>query len=67
MERVVCLACAKEGLSRNEVGLNRKLLGRRIENFYCLECLAEQLGTTTGELRVRIEEFKARGCRMFDK
>ena len=66
MEQVTCLACAKEQLSRNEIGLNKKLLGRQIERFYCLECLAVQLETTTGELLDRVEDFKARGCRMFE-
>ena len=61
-----CMVCQKEHLSRNEVGINKKLLGRRIERFYCLECLAEQLETTTGALLERIEDFKARGCRMFE-
>jgi len=38
-----CHSCGKENLSFNEVGLCKKLLGRQIERFMCLDCLAEYL------------------------
>lgn len=36
MKKVNCVACGKVGLSRNEIGINKKLLGDNGGNFYCL-------------------------------
>ncbi len=60
-----CVACGKERLDKNAVGINRKLLGKNVKNFYCLDCLAEYLGCTVGELLDKIEEFKEEGCKLF--
>ena len=54
-------------LSKNTVGINKKLLGEDIENFYCMDCLAEYLGCTVEELLAKIEEFKEEGCKLFDQ
>ena len=59
-----CIACEKT-LSRNEVGICKKLLGANIEHFYCLECLAQYLECEVEELKAKIEEFKAAGCKLF--
>ena len=45
--------------------LRKKLLGKDIVNFYCMECLADYLGCTVEELLDKIEEFKAEGCTLF--
>lgn len=66
MDSKGCLICAKENLSKNEVGLNKKLLGRKISSFYCIDCLAEHFGVTVGEMHTKIEDFKSRGCKMFE-
>jgi len=60
-----CYVCGKEIIIKNIVGLNKKLLGRKIARFYCLNCLAEYLEVTPDELLVKIEEFKAQGCKLF--
>ena len=41
MNTITCVSCGKTGLVRNEIGINKKLLGEDIEKFYCLDCLAE--------------------------
>lgn len=42
------------------------MLGNGIKTFYCMDCLADYLGTTTEELMEKIEEFKDEGCKLFD-
>ena len=63
--RVECIMCGKPNLDKNTVGINKKLLGENISNFYCMDCLAEYLGCTVDELLDKIEEFKAEGCKLF--
>lgn len=65
MENKTCYVCGKESLSKNEIGLNKKLNGRNANILYCLDCLAEHLEVTTEELLARIEEFKSQGCTLF--
>ena len=63
--KIECVACGKKNLDRNTVGINKKLLGEDISNFYCMDCLAEYLECTVDELLDKIEEFKAEGCKLF--
>ena len=65
MKKNDCFSCGKANLSRNETGINKKLLGRNIAHFYCLKCLADYLSVTTEELLEKIEEFKREGCKLF--
>ena len=60
-----CIACKKDKLDKNTLGLNKKLLGEDICNFYCMECLADYLDVTGEELQDKIEQFKAEGCKLF--
>lgn len=64
-DKVVCFACGKKQLHKDEIGLNKKMLGRDIKQFYCLECFAEYLDVTTEELLAKVEEFKEQGCTLF--
>lgn len=66
MKKIDCVACGKENLSKNAVGINKKLLGTNIENFYCIDCLAIYLDVTADELLEKIEEFKEEGCKLFE-
>ena len=66
MKKADCFVCRKQGLSRNEIGLNQKLMGRSIKQFYCINCLADYLEVTTEELLARIEDSKAEGCPLFE-
>lgn len=60
-----CYVCGKT-LSKNEIGLSKKLIGRSTDKFYCLDCLAELLEVTADELIDKIEEFKDEGCTLFE-
>lgn len=65
MEKKTCYICGKKPLSKNEIGLTKKLLDKKAEYFYCLPCLAEYLEVTEEELVAKIEEFKDEGCVLF--
>lgn len=60
-----CVACGAENLSKDTVGINKKLLGTDVENIFCMTCLADYLGVTVEELEEKIEEFKEQGCTLF--
>ena len=60
-----CYICGKKNISKNEIGLTKKLMGKSSKNFYCISCLAEYLDVTEEELRDKIEEFKEEGCALF--
>ena len=34
MKNIECISCGKNNLSNNEIGINKKLLGEDLENFY---------------------------------
>lgn len=61
-----CYVCGKSITEKNEIGLNRKLLGRKIIKFYCYNCLAEHLEIDVDELLAKVKEFKLQGCTLFD-
>jgi len=66
METKICYVCEKEITIRNQIGLNKKLLGRKIVKFYCIDCLADYFEITTDELLAKVEEFKIQGCTLFE-
>ena len=63
--KINCVMCGQENLSKDTIGINKKLLGTDIVNFYCMECLADYVGCTVYELLEKIEEFKEEGCTLF--
>ena len=66
MDKKMCFVCGKEDLTKNEMGLNRKLLGRKVVRFFCYDCLSEHFEITTDELFAKIEDFKSQGCALFE-
>lgn len=60
-----CISCGKKELSKDEIGINLKLIGEDTINFYCLDCLANVLDVTTQDILDKIEEFKEEGCTLF--
>ena len=62
---IECVICGKIHLDKDTIGINKKLLGTSIENFYCMNCLAEHLECTVDELLDKIAEFKEEGCTLF--
>lgn len=65
MECQSCYVCGKEKLSKNEIGLTKKILDKNAKCFYCLYCLAEYLEVDTDFLLEKVEEFKMQGCTLF--
>lgn len=66
MKNKQCAACGKSGLSKNEIGISKKLIDPAGENLYCLSCCAEYLEVSEQDILDKIEEFKEDGCVMFD-
>ena len=64
-KQINCAYCDKEKLSKNEIGLNKKLIHPQIERMMCLTCMAEYFETTEEELKEMIERFKRQGCALF--
>lgn len=60
-----CVACGMQALDKDNIGINKKLLGEDIENFYCMNCLADYMGCEVQDLLDKIEEFKEEGCKLF--
>lgn len=65
VKKVDCYICGKENLTRNEIGLNKKLISQDIKKNHCLLCLAEYLEVTEEELLAKVKEFKEQGCKFF--
>lgn len=60
-----CVSCGKSELSKDEIGINLKLIGENIIKFYCLDCLADVLEVSAQDILDKIEEFKEEGCTLF--
>ena len=65
MEQKNCYVCGKSPLSKDEIGLTKKIIDRKAKRFFCLPCLAEYLEVTEEELLAKIEDFKNEGCTLF--
>ena len=67
---MICHECEREiqaGVisAKDTIALNKKLLGRQINRFFCAECLAEYLGIDKDDLPGKVEDFKEQGCTLF--
>lgn len=59
-----CMNCQRS-LIKDEIALNKKLLGKATKQFLCLGCLSEYLNTDQEILLEKIEQFKEEGCTLF--
>ncbi len=64
-EKHNCIACGKRDLDKDSIGINKKLLGPQVKNYYCMDCLADYLGCEVQDILDKIEEFKEEGCKLF--
>ncbi|SDE85714.1 hypothetical protein [Sporomusa acidovorans] len=64
MKKNNCMYCEAE-LSKDIKALNKKFLGRNIQQFMCVTCLADFMGCSEEDLLIKIEEFKEQGCTLF--
>ncbi|MDE6674204.1 MAG: hypothetical protein K2K19_05240 [Acetatifactor sp.] len=60
-----CRECGRL-LTRDEIGLHKKLFNRAAASFLCISCSAEYFGVTTGLLEEKIRQFKEMGCTLFE-
>jgi len=65
-----CCECEKEirnGIitAKDCIALNKKLLGRQINRYFCEDCLAEYTDTEKSCLPEMVEDFKNQGCKLF--
>lgn len=60
-----CQWCDAEIRERDVIGINKKILGERAIDMYCMDCLAEYCGCTIRDLEEKIEQFKEEGCILF--
>ena len=65
METKQCYVRGKSPLSKDEIGLVKKLIDKKANQFYCLSCLAEYFEVTEEELLAKVEQFKEEGCTLF--
>lgn len=65
MQKKTCYICGKTPLTRDEIGIYKKIIDKNSKIFYCLPCLAEYLEVTENELLAKIEEFKHDECALF--
>lgn len=63
-QKKICVDCASF-VTKDEIALTKKICGRNVMGFYCIECLAETLGCDKDDLVMKIEEFKESGCGLF--
>ena len=54
-----------EVLSKDEIGLTKKLLDMNAKAYFCFRCMAEYLEVEEEFLRAKVEEFKDEGCTLF--
>ena len=59
-----CIKCGKD-LTKDDIGLHKKLVNRGDEECMCVLCLAEHFEVSEAFLRKKIEEFKKIGCTLF--
>jgi len=67
---MICCECEQEIQSgiitaKDTIALNKKMLGRQINRYFCAVCLAEYLNIETSELPEMVEGFKNQGCKLF--
>ena len=56
-KQVNCAYCDKEKLSKNDIGLNKKLIHPQIERMMCLKCLVAYFEMTEEKLKEMIDRY----------
>lgn len=60
-----CCICFKTPLSKDEIGISKKLINPDIDRFFCIDCIADFLECEAQDIYDKIEEFKEEGCTLF--
>ena len=59
------MTCGR-ALTRDEIGLSKKMTNRGAAQFQCLTCLAARYQIGEERLLQRIAQLRAQGCFLFD-
>ena len=59
-----CSVCGA-AVTRDEIGLTKKLINRGASEFLCRKCLAEKFDMTVEECDTLIVHFRDTGCHLF--
>ena len=59
-----CRVCEIK-LDKDAIGLNKKLIDRKLTQYFCLECLSAHLDVSVEDLIEKAAEFKEQGCELF--
>ncbi len=62
MSQCIKCNCTLDG---DDIGIFRKLINRRADQFLCKLCLARNLGVTEEQIQEKIKLFKKQGCMLF--
>jgi len=59
-----CRVCETK-LDKDTLGLNKKLIDKKLTQYFCLECLSAHLDVSVENLIEKAAEFKDEGCELF--
>lgn len=65
MEKSVKCCLCESKLDKDTIGLNKKLFGKKLTKFFCMDCLAAHIDISVEDLYAKISEFKDQGCTLF--
>ena len=60
-----CAGCGRE-LTRDEIGMTRKLISRAAAQFLCWNCLSDKFGCSVDKLIDMKEHYRREGCMLFN-
>ena len=60
-----CIRC-KAAISKDEIGLTKKLINRGCTEYQCYTCLAAHFRVSEDLLKEKVEQFREMGCMLFD-
>ena len=60
-----CLRCSRL-VSRDEIGLTKKLINRGTTEYLCYDCMARHFQVTVEELQRKVQEFRDMDCTLFE-
>ena len=65
MKTKECCICFKSPLTKDEIGISKKLIDPDTEKYFCIDCLSDFLECEKQDIYDKIEEFKDEGCTLF--
>lgn len=63
--RKTCRECGAP-LGSDDIAINQKLISRNVQEFFCIDCLAQYCKTTREAIQARIDYYRKSGhCTLF--